>query len=206
VPPRGLTRGFSLLDLSTVVVLVALFAATVVVLQSPRAYNVHREVECLNNVRNLVGLLEITGGDYPRRGGANLILTLVERRDLEGADFLEILFCPGDRRETFERAGGVAAYEALDLSRHDHGHLTSYAGRDMEDARWRLRRAERVDGEALIADDSEDHHHGRGYVVGYTGGAVRWREKVEDWGLDADTPAPVGPGSPARELRCLRPD
>jgi hypothetical protein len=56
----------------------------------------------------------------------------------------------------------------------------------------------------LICDDSEDHHGGKGIVVGLSDGTAKWRGKVDFYGLDEETPLPVGAGSPVEELVCLR--
>lgn len=164
------------------------------------------KAECMNNVRLLVGLLEVTSVQgYPKRGGANLILSLVKMGELEGEDSLRLLFCPGDPDESLELAGGKEAYERINLSEHVHDHLTSYAGRDLLETGCGVKRdpAEIV---ALVCDDSEEHHDGVGFVVGFTGGAVKWREKGEDWKVDPRRAVVIGKDSTVPELRCMRAD
>jgi len=187
------------------VCLAVVFAVFVMLI--PRGPPTHLPVDCLNNVRNLVGLLEVGGGPtYPAYRGPNLLLYLVKKGDLVDADALATLFCPGDRNEDLHKAGGLAAYENLDLAQAGaHGHLTSYAGRDQLDPACAAERRS-LPPKVLLCDDSADHHDGKGFVVGLTGGAVKWRHKVDDYGLDEDTAVAVGEGSIIEELRCLRTD
>ena len=165
------------------------------------------KVECMNNVRNLVALLTIAGDLPTKSGGVNLLLWLVKRGELPGEDNLKMLFCPGDKRESFDGTGGVEAYGAsLDIRRKgEHDHLSSYAGRDQTNKMCRAKTgsAKRL---ALICDDSEDHHGGKGFVVGFTGGSVKFRHKVGDWKLDLSTPVLIGEGSAVEELECMKAD
>ena len=161
-------------------------------------------VECTSNVRRLVAVIEsVSVTRYPNRGGPNLLLYAMQRAEREDDGALRILFCPGDVGETLRAAGGAAAYRDLDLSRRDtYDSLTSYAAYDFPRSGCDVKRgtAQKV---ALIADDSADHHDGRGFVVGYTGGTARWRDKVADWKIDAAEEVEIGPGSAVPELRCL---
>ena len=195
-----------IIDGLTVVALLLVVAALVLALGVDHGDHSRTKVECLIDVRNIVGLLEAMGDDYPSQGGSAFVLSLVVRGDLVGEDKLNLLFCPGDDVESLRLAGGVRAYDRIDLS-GDLDHLTSYAGRAQERSRCRIRRgAERAAPVALVSDDSEDHHGRNGFVVGYTGGATRWRDKVDDWNLGADAAVVVGRGSAIEELRCLRSD
>jgi hypothetical protein len=179
----------------------------------PREENVHvprsptglkaMKVECMSNVRNIVGLLEF-GAKYPVQSGPNLILYLVKKREIEGEDRLGLLFCPGDKNESLAKAGGVDAYYDIDLTRQgEYGHMTSYAGRNQFD-KENAARKQSPRTFVLVCDDSEDHHDGRGFVVGLNGGAAKWRDKVNDWDLSRDTKVTVGEDSVVEELRCLR--
>jgi hypothetical protein len=162
-----------------------------------------KKIECMSNVRNIVGLLEF-GAKYPAMSGPNFILYLVKKGEIEGADRLNLLFCPGDERESLAKAGGVEAYYDLDLSRRgEYGHMTSYAGRDQLN---KLHAAKKGSSRTfvIVCDDSEDHHDGRGFVVGLNGGAAKWRDKVDDWNLPRGTHVEVGEESVVEELRCLR--
>ncbi len=160
-------------------------------------------LDCMNNVRMLVGLLEAANtAGYPPHSGPNLILYLVKTGDIFAReDYLEVLFCPGDKKESLELAGGAGAYDAVDLGSRKNGHLTSYAGRNQDDTSCR------ATGESadliLICDDSEDHHRGRGLMVGFGGGWVRWRSKVDDYRMDESAVLTLGPDSPIDELKCL---
>jgi len=161
------------------------------------------KTECMSNMRNIVGLLEF-GPKYPVKSGPNLILYLVKKGEIDGWDRLNILFCPGDRKESLRMAGGVEAYRDLDLARRgEYGHLTSYAGRDQLDEKNAARKGS-PKTQVLVCDDSEDHHGGLGFVVGLTGGAAKWRDKVGAWNLDPKTHVTVGEDSVVEELRCLR--
>lgn len=169
----------------------------------PKTLFESNKVECMSNVRNIVGLLEF-GPKYPVQSGPNLILYLVKKGELEGESLLGLLFCPGDKNESLARAGGVEAYHDLDLTRQGgYGHLTSYAGRNQFD-KENAARKQSPKTFVLVCDDSEDHHGGRGFVVGLNGGAVKWRDKIDDWELPPDTEVKVGEGSVVEELRCLR--
>jgi hypothetical protein len=185
---RELGRGFTVVDLLAVLTLVALVVGVLLVLRPVNHFG-SANVECMNNVKNLVGLLESVDGDYPRFSGPNLILYFVVQGWLESEDELALLFCPGDVREHLD----PTAYRDLDLTEGGHGHLTSYAARDQIDQACRA--AREGNEVVLVCDDSADHH-GNGYVVGLTGGAARWREHADDW-------AP-GPDSEIEELRCVR--
>lgn len=199
------TSGFGLLEL-LVVVVILVAAFSVAFLLGPDVHHHDRGVECMNNVKQLVGLLEIVRRDGALRwDGANLALCVVSLGDIEGEQRLNVLFCPVDSRESLKRAGGPEAYERLDLTSRDNGHLTSYAGRRTTDPNCLVSRNAQS-AVVLICDDSEDHHGGRGYVVGLSGNSVKWRAKVEDWGLAPDAKVVVGPDSIVEELRCVSAD
>ncbi|NJN14535.1 MAG: hypothetical protein HC813_02615 [Planctomycetes bacterium] len=217
-------RGFTALEVVMFLLALGIVAALVLVLMprpvvpgesteaemgdasNPLRFEEHK-VACLNNSKNLVGLLEVgTGTSYPSLRGPDLILFLVRKGDLAGEEGLGILFCPGDRHESLEKAGGIEAYPYIDLKQQGGcDHLTSYAGRDQistESAAKKGAAAPKV----LTCDDSADHHDGRGFVVGLTGGTVRWRDKVHDYGLDPEAQITVGEASVVEELRCLHAD
>ncbi len=201
-------RGLSLVEVVVLVVLLVAIAA-VVVLMIPRDDGCYGSpaVDCISNVKQLVDLIEVSAGaTYPAYRGPDLLLYLVKKGELTGADSLRLLFCPGDRLETFEKAGGTGAYRDLDLSKPGgRGHLTSYAGRDQLDPACAAE-LRSLPPKVLLCDDSDDHHEGKGFVVGLTGGTVKWRHKVDDYGLDEGTMVTVGEGSIVAELRCLLTD
>ncbi len=200
-------RGLSTIEGIMLIVLLIVAAGVVVTLVPLLGHESPMKTDCMNNVKQLVGLLEVSAGaTYPAYRGPDLLLYLVTKGDLVGEDSLELLFCPGDERESLAKAGGAAAYHDLDLSKPGgRGHLTSYAGRDQLDPACAAERRS-LPPKVLLCDDSDDHHDGRGFVVGLTGGAVRWRHKVDDYGLDEGTAVTVGAGSIVEELRCLRTD
>jgi prepilin-type N-terminal cleavage/methylation domain-containing protein len=203
---RTRETGFTLVEILVVITIIATIAGLVAVL-IPKALEMQARQKCIDNLRNITGLLAGTESRrYPEHAGPNLILYLVKKGDLTGRDSLESLFCPGDHEESFKQAGGEAAYEGLDLKRKgEYGHLTSYAGRDQTRADTAARRGS-MRAVVLVADDSEDHHFNKGVCVGLTGGTARWRDKVEYYELDGDTPLIVGEGSEVEELTCLRTD
>jgi hypothetical protein len=159
--------------------------------------------ECMDHVRLLTNLLNIMMPNrYPDHSGANLILYLVKKGEI-GLDEkrLQCLFCPTDARESLEAAGGVDSYRNLKLDHAGgHGHLTSYAGRDLSGYPAKPGQSKAV---VIVADDSADHHQGLGVVVGLSDGTVHWREFKSDYGVEM---AEVGPDSKVPELACLRAD
>ena len=202
----GKQRGFTLIEILVVVTIIGVLAGLVVVL-IPKGQFEAKKTECMNNIRNITSLLEITGGTrYPQQSGANLMLYLVKRGELESEDTIKGLFCPGDEQETFKMAGGIEAYNEISLDKKgEYDHLTSYAGRDQLNKRCVAKKGS-TKQVILVCDDSEDHHDDKGFVVGLTGGAVKWRHKMDDWDLDMKTPVQIGEGSSIKELECLRAD
>jgi prepilin-type N-terminal cleavage/methylation domain-containing protein len=197
--------GMTLIEILVVISIIATIAGMATVLLSV-GHAKRDEIACIQHVSQLVGLVESTPGRYPQHDGPNLLLYFVKKGEIAGKDGLELLFCPGDLEENLTRAGGVEAYRHLDLAlKGEYGHLTSYAGRAMTDRECRVARGTPIPT-VLVADDSEDHHDGRGIVVGLSGGATKFRDKVDDYGMDRDTPLFVGEDSMVEELVCLRSD
>ncbi|MHC4223248.1 MAG: hypothetical protein ACYSX0_11990 [Planctomycetota bacterium] len=164
-----------------------------------------KKTECMSNVRGLVSLVVATGGlRYPKHGGTDLILYLVKKGDIDGERNLGTLFCPGDGNESLDLVGGKDAYRDIDLnSDAGFGHLTSYAGRDIPNKGPEKKGGRTV---VLVCDDSEDHHDGKGMVVGLSNGAVKWRDKVKHYKLPPDQKIEVGEGSEVPELKCMLAD
>jgi len=199
------TRAFTLIEILVVLTIIATLAGMISALVISARQKSNR-TECLHNVRQLVGMLETTGASrYPKLAGPALILSLVQRGEIQGRDQLDLLFCPGDPHESLRDAGGEAAYEGLRAETGGLAHLTSYAARAMTDPACIVSKSPSR-SVVLIADDSEDHHDGKGIVVGLTGGVAKFRDKVDDYGLARDTPLAVGSESDREELRCLRAD
>ena len=196
-------KGFTLIEILVVVTIIGVLAGLVVVL-IPKGQFEAKKTECMNNVRNIVGLIT-TGGDIPKKwGGCNLILYLVPRGDLEGDDSLKLLFCPGDPEESYD----AEAYASLQLDKkgEDYSHLTSYAGRDQENRECRAMSGS-TKQVILICDDSENHHDNKGFVVGFTSGAAKFRHKFDDWKKDVKKETvKVGQDSTVEELKCLKID
>jgi prepilin-type N-terminal cleavage/methylation domain-containing protein len=201
----GKQNGFTLIEILVVVTIIGVLAGLVVVL-IPKGQFEAKKVECTNNVKNHVSLLEITGKEYPTYAGPNMILYLVKKGEYPDEGKLRGLFCPGDVKDTWDLAGGEEAYKNLDLTKQgEYDHLTSYAGRDQKNRDCRVLRGSSKTN-VLICDDSEDHHEGKGFVVGLTGGPVKWRDKVDDYQMDLETVVEIGEGSAVKELECLRRD
>jgi hypothetical protein len=193
----ALARGLGIAEVIGLIVILAVLGAVVVVWPTECGYD-HTRIDCLNNVKNLVGVMEAATAVEPDGLCLEWLLTRFATAD---GKTLELLFCPGDPRESLAKAGGVEVYRDR---RGDLGRLTSYAVRDFRETACRASFVG-SDPVVLMCDDSEDHHEG-GFVVGMTSGAARWRDKVEDWGLAADAAVDVGPDSSVDELRCLRAD
>ena len=139
---------------------------------------------------------------YPPYAGPNLLLYLVKKGQIVGEKNLKVLFCPGDTTDTWDGVGKAEAYKGLDLSKKgEYGGYTSYAGRNQLSSECAAKKGS-MKPVILICDDSQDHHEG-GFVVGYNGGAAEWRDKVDDWDLDFDTPVEIGENSSIEELKCL---
>lgn len=195
-------RGMTLIELLVVMSILAVIGGTVVVL-IPKVWFARDKAGCIDNVRQIVSLLETGRSTFAERRecGCELLLSLAARGELRGAAPLKKLFCPGDEAERFP---GAERYASLVLDgRAENAALTSYAGRDTRHPAWQAARG-RSDVVVLIADDSDDHHGGRGIVVGLTGGAAQWRDKVDDYRLPPDAPLLPGAAADVEELAYLR--
>ena len=197
--------GFTLIEILVVIAIIATLAGMTAMLVGPGRESQHR-VQCMNSLRNLAGLIEnVSPNGIPNYSGARLVLYLVQRGELQGRDALNELFCPGDLEESLEQLGGPDAYADLDLKgSDDYDAFTSYAGADQSNPQYRLSSAGKM--QAMLADDSEDHHGDKGFLIAFTGGTVKWRDKVDDYGLSFDKPVAVGEGSIVEELRCFKTD
>jgi len=200
----GKQKGFTLIEILVVVTIIGVLAGLVVVL-IPKGKEATIKVQCQHNITQMVGLLEVGSQmQYPEYSGPNLLLYLVNKGDLEGEDNLKMLFCPGDQNESLKKIGGEKAYKDIDLNkRGEYGAYTSYACRDQRNGKCAAKMGASKPV-VLVCDDSEDHHFGKGFVVGLTGGAAKWRDKVDDWGLNIKTSVVVGESSEIPELKCLR--
>ncbi len=201
----GKQKGFTLIEILVVVTIIGVLAGLVVVL-IPRGQEEQIKISCISNVKGLNNLLTVSSGaQYPQYRGADLLICLVNKGDLQGDRSLRTLFCPGDNEETYEKAGGAEVYGKIDLTRKSAwGHLTSYAGRDQLDGKCAAKKG----GESaiLLCDDSDDHHFKKGFVVGWTDGGATYRSKADDWRIKFDQPVEIGENSTIDELKCLRAD
>ena len=184
-----------------IILLVIVVAVFLVAVLRPVNGTDHDKTQCMNNVRQLAGLLFVAS-KHPPHAGPELLLYFVTKGTLDPArgEHLEILFCPGDPKESLDRAGGPDAYRDLDLAKGGAGGLTSYAGRALGDPACAV-----PGGDAppvvLLCDDGADHHGGRGIVVGLSSGAAKWRDRADHYD---GAEIVLGPGSGIEELRCLR--
>jgi len=197
----GKQNGFTLIEILVVVTIIGVLAGLVVVL-IPKGQFEAQKTECMSNVRQIVGLLEV-GEKYPNYAGPGMLLYLVKKGDINrDQDKLGLLFCPGDVNG-WDLSGGVEAYKDLDLTkRGEYDALTSYAARDMKNKQCVVRKGD-SSTQVLVADETEEYHQKKGLVVGINGGAAKWRDKVDFYGIDIETPLTIGEGSDQDELRCL---
>lgn len=195
-------KGFTLIEILVVVTIIGVLAGLVVVL-IPKGKEKASIAECQNNVRGLSGLFAQMK-KLPTYSGVNLLLYLNKKGDLPDEGKLKLLFCPGDASDTWDRTGGIQAYKDADLKKNgEYGGLSSYAARDQLDRDCAASLASSKT-QAIIADDSDEHHNGKGLVVGYTDGSAKFRDKFDDWGVPVETEVKVGEASDVAELKCLR--
>lgn len=200
-------KGFTLIEILVVVTIIGVLAGLVVVL-IPKGQQRAQIAECTNNQKQLVQtLISLDGTKFPKKyAGVNLLLYLYKAKHLAMAeDNLKLLFCPGDEKDAWETSGGLQAYEEVDLEKAgEYGVLSSYAARNQADRECAAIKSS-TKPQAMIADDSEDHHR-EGFVVAYSTGAVKYKHKFDDWNIDADAPVKVGEGSEIEDLKCLKTD
>jgi prepilin-type N-terminal cleavage/methylation domain-containing protein len=197
---NGKQKGFTLIEILVVVTIIGVLAGLVVVL-IPKSQERAQILECTNNQKGFVGFI-ITASDTDvwRKSGPNMILQFINKGDLTAEQY-KTLFCPGDVVEGLDKAGGAEAYKNLDMKNHEYDNLTSYAGRDQDNAKCAVKAGQ---GRIIITcDDSEDHHNKKGFVCGYSDGSVEFREK-DKLGVSLDTVVSPGEGSAVKELECLR--
>lgn len=201
-------KGFTLIEILVVVTIIGVLAGLVVVL-IPRGTERANIVDCTNNQKQLVQtLISLSSTKFPSKySGVNLLLYLYKKGDIASdKDNLMLLFCPGDEIDVFDRAGGEQAYKDADLDKAgEYGLLSSYAGRDQSNRECAARKGS-TEQQAMIADDSEDHHNKKGFVIAYSNGSVKFREKFDEWEIDIDTEVKVGEGSAVEDLQCLKTD
>jgi prepilin-type N-terminal cleavage/methylation domain-containing protein len=197
----GKHKGFTLIEILVVVTIIGVLAGLVVVL-IPKGQFEAQKTECINNCRQLAGLL-VPGDKYPEYGGPNMLLYYVIKGEISrDQDKLKILFCPGDV-SGWSNSGGTEAYKDLDLKKRDYDHLTSYAGRDQTNRACAVRKGD-TSTQVLLCDEDEAYHGKKGLVVGLNDGSAKWRDKVDYYSKSIDTEIQVGEGSAVEELTCLR--
>jgi prepilin-type N-terminal cleavage/methylation domain-containing protein len=196
---NGKQKGFTLIEILVVVTIIGVLAGLVVVL-IPQAQEKTQKTQCINNLKGFAGFVIAGDVDVWRRSGPNLILQFINKGDLDSEQY-STLFCPGDVVEGLEKAGGPDAYKNLDMKNHEYDNLTSYAGRDQDNAKCAVKAGQgRI---IILSDDSEDHHNKKGFVCAYTDGSADFREK-DKAGVALETVVNIGEGSAIKELECLR--
>jgi len=145
-------RGLGVIEVVVIVAAAAVMVGLVIVM-IPASQQPVKDVECMSNVKSLVGLLTIER-DYPTKyGGLKPIFQLMKRGKLEGEDNLSMLRCPGDD------SGAELSYAAFESNDKTCGSASKPF--------------------AFVADDSMDHHE-KGLVVGYSDGSAKFREYPPD--------------------------
>ncbi len=92
--------GLTVWEILVVAIAITVIFLLVVALLPVNGCGAHVDLECMNNIRGLVGLVEVTSpSGYPPHSGPNLILYLVTMGHIAGEAQLESLFCPGDSIE-----------------------------------------------------------------------------------------------------------
>lgn len=196
---NGKQKGFTLIEILVVVTIIGVLAGLVVVL-IPKSQERAQIIECTNNQKGFVGLLNAADTDVWRRSGPNLILQFINKGDLVPEQF-KTLFCPGDLVEGLDKVVVPDSYKGLDMKNHEYDNLTSYAGRDQDNAKCIVKPGQ---GRSIVlSDDSEDHHNKKGFVCGFSDGSVEFRDK-DKWGLSLETVVNIGEGSAVKDLECLR--
>ena len=195
-------RGYTLIEILVVISIIATLSGLTVHIVKTGQFEA-KKLECQNNVRQLLSIIELgEGARFPHHNGSAVLHYFVLRGDLQGEDDLETLFCPGDLDASLRQAGGVEGLRALRQG-DSFDHATSYAVRGFAEKGCRVSKGARG-SVVLIADDSDDHHDGRGIIVGLSGGAVKWRSKFDRYGLAPEESIEIGTESAVEELRCLR--
>lgn len=201
-------KGFTLIEILVVVTIIGVLAGLVVVL-IPRGQEKANIAECTNNQKQLAQtLISLDSTKFPDKyAGVNLLLYLFKAGHIDMAEEnLQLLFCPGDEGDGWETSGKMKAYKEADINRNgEYGMMSSYAARNQTDRECKAIKSS-TKPQAMICDDSEDHHNGKGFVIAYSTGAVKFRQKFEDWNIEIDTEVKVGEGSEIEDLKCLNTD
>lgn len=171
-----------LVVVGTLVVIAAMGAAV-----APRAKDKARQVQSINNVRNIAIILSersIRKG-FPRYSGKNFVLSLVAYRfvDVRNPSNCEVFFSPAD--ELYSSASTPPdrwkeiTVQALKADQDFH-ELTSYAGRRNAERDYVITPDAMKRVVPMVCDDDEGPlHHTDGLVMGYTDGSVRFVEWAE---------------------------
>ena len=214
---RRRQAGFSFIEILVVMGIISVLVSMVVFVV-PMIQEKTRQTKSVDNVRGM--LLYYTGAGaglstgWPPYNGKNFVLWLVAKNHIDRRDDkqLQILFSPGDTSNyTFEKAGGIKAYEALTLNslqteNPDLLKLTSYAGRRNKEKEHALTASELSKNAIVMCDDDDGPlHHPKGIVVGYSGGAAKFVEWADlGMGPPQDEKHPegiLGDNSPNEDLK-----
>jgi len=205
----GKQKGFTLIEILVVVTIIGVLASLVIVL-IPKTQRQAQITESTSNVKGIVQSLEAEGvsryGGDKEYSGVRLILWLT-KKDIKG-EALKTLFSPADPDETLERAGGPDAYKTLNLDGTDDLSMySSYAGRNLKGTGCGVVKGS-PEPKVLVCDDSDNHYGnmGLGFVVGYTGGSVIFKDKSEKYSISYDEQVTIGESSKVDELKCMKAD
>jgi prepilin-type N-terminal cleavage/methylation domain-containing protein len=200
-------KGFTLIEILVVVTIIGVLAGLVVVL-IPKGREKANIAECTHKQGQLVKILiGLEGPKFPSKyGGVNLLLYLYRAGHLDiNEDNVKLLFCPGDEIDVFDGTT-LQAYKEVELEKAgEYGGLSSFAARDQTNKECRASKSSTAQ-QAMLADDSEDHHNNKGFVVAYSTGSVQFKQKFEDWNIEIETEVKVGEGSEIDDLKCLKTD
>jgi prepilin-type N-terminal cleavage/methylation domain-containing protein len=196
--------GFSFIEILVVMGIISVLVSMVVFVV-PMIQERTRRTKSSDNVGGLIKYYIADGAGvskaWPPFNGKNFVLWLVAKNKIDRRDDkqLQILFSPGDQWMTWEKAGGIKAYEKLNLDSLARENsellkLTSYAGRRNAEKEHLITSDEMSKGTLCICDDDDGPlHHKDGLVIGYVNGAA----KFVDWddlgmGPPADSNDPAG--------------
>lgn len=191
--PRRRDGGFTLVEILVVISIIAALIGLVASAVS-RAGPAKNRLVCTNNLRNMGALLQTLAMDGKARPipGPGYLLQLRQRGEILQGDE-RVFLCPQDPAFAESgRPGFEARYARLDLERPGEG-LCSYVVRDF---RLHPLRADSPRKEPVACCP----HHGEGVVVLYADGSVLFIDR-EKAGVEPGAAVPVGPSSPAEDLR-----
>ena len=208
---RHHASGFFLLEL-IIAILIAILLASMGAVAVPKVQDQSRQVESLNNVRNMAQIMteRSIGRGWPKYDGKNFVLSLVAYSiiDPDNPENLRVFFSPADvwysHAATDHERYKEITREALKAGQDFH-ELTSYAGRRNGDREYMLTAVLLRRVVPIICDDDDGPlHHREGLVMAYSDGRakfVTWEELGMLEQDDPDNPEPfLGDNAPVEAL------